>query len=153
MKSYFDSPISWLELSAANNFLKEIRFLDVKPDLSSQTKDDFMRKVAMELDEYFNGRRKKFTIPMNPDGTAFQQQVWNELKNIPYGQTRTYGEMAKNLGDSKKVRAVGKANGSNPIPIIIPCHRVIGADNSLVGYAGGISRKRYLLQHEGAILL
>jgi methylated-DNA-[protein]-cysteine S-methyltransferase len=90
---------------------------------------------------------------VKPAGTNFQRSVWKKLQDIPYGKTVTYGELAENLGDANKVRAVGKANGSNPIPIIIPCHRVIGADNKLVGYAGGISRKRYLLRHEGAILL
>ena len=153
MKSYFNSPIGWLELVYTDNFLQKIRFLETEPDSSFQAKNDLTRQITDELEEYFNGQRKEFSIPVMPEGTPFQQTVWNELKNIPFGQTTTYGEMAKKLGDLKKVRAVGKANGSNPIPIIIPCHRVIGADNSLVGYAGGISRKRFLLRHEGAILL
>lgn len=153
MNGYFDSPIGWLELTVTHNFLEEIRFLENKPNLLFQTKNDLIRKVSEQLNEYFNGRRRKFTIPLKPKGTDFQQRLWNELQNIPYGQTKTYGEIAKILGDIKKVRAVGKANGSNPIPIIIPCHRVIGTDNRLTGYAGGIHRKRYLLQHEGAILL
>ncbi|HKK46556.1 MAG TPA: methylated-DNA--[protein]-cysteine S-methyltransferase [Balneolaceae bacterium] len=152
MTSYFDSPIGWLELVATDDFLQRIHFLDTEPNSSFQ-ENDLTRRLTDELKEYFYGQRKEFSIPVKPEGTPFQETVWEELKKIPYGQTSTYGEMAQKLGDKNKVRAVGKANGSNPIPIIIPCHRVIGADNSLVGYAGGISKKRFLLKHEGAILL
>ncbi|MGD8427153.1 MAG: methylated-DNA--[protein]-cysteine S-methyltransferase [Balneolaceae bacterium] len=153
MKSFYDSPIGWLELTASNSFLEKIHFWETNPDPSYQTNNDITLQTIIELEEYFDGQRTQFSVPVKPAGTNFQRSVWKKLQDIPYGKTVTYGELAENLGDANKVRAVGKANGSNPIPIIIPCHRVIGADNKLVGYAGGISRKRYLLRHEGAILL
>jgi len=153
MKDYFKSPIGWLELIASDNFLRKIHFMERTLDSSSPTKNDLIHRVMEELEEYFDGNRKKFSVPLKPEGTDFQLTVWDELQHIPYGKTKTYGEIAHDLGDPNKVRAVGKANGHNPIPIIIPCHRVIGADNSLVGYAGGIKRKKILLKHEGAILL
>lgn len=153
MISFFNSPIGWLEFTATDDFLQSIRFLESEPDSETGATNELTDRIANELEEYFDGERRQFSIPTQPQGTSFQQEVWKELTHIPFGQTRTYGEMAKCLGDPNKVRAVGKANGSNPIPIIIPCHRVIGSDNSLVGYAGGISKKRFLLQHEGAILL
>jgi methylated-DNA-[protein]-cysteine S-methyltransferase len=102
-----------------------------------------------QLNEYFAGRRTTFTVPLAPVGTAFQQQVWRALTLIPYGQTRSYGQLAETLGGPRVVRAVGAANGRNPISIIVACHRVIGSTGSLTGYAGGLARKRYLLELEG----
>jgi O-6-methylguanine DNA methyltransferase len=109
------------------------------------------REVVRQLAEYFAGARREFTVPLSPQGTPFQLAVWDELTRIPYGSTITYGELAARLGDPQASRAVGRANGLNPIWIIIPCHRVIGADGSLTGYAGGIEVKRALLEHEGAL--
>ncbi|MDX1672165.1 MAG: methylated-DNA--[protein]-cysteine S-methyltransferase [Balneolaceae bacterium] len=106
-----------------------------------------------QLTAYFTGHRRKFDLPLDPDGTGFQRRVWSALQQIPYGSTVTYRQLSERLGDPQALRAVGKANGSNPIPVIIPCHRVIGADNRLVGYSGGIERKKWLLKHEGALLL
>jgi len=106
--------------------------------------------VQAQLDEYFAGTRKNFDLPLAPHGTEFQQRVWQELLRVPYGQTVTYSELAARLGDVKAVRAVGRANGANPIWIVIPCHRVVGAGGSLTGYAAGIEVKRYLLELEGA---
>ena len=101
-----------------------------------------------QLQEYFDGTRREFSLPLLPEGTPFQQMVWEALRDIPYGTTISYQELANRIGAEKAVRAVGAANGANPIPIIIPCHRVIGADGSLTGYGGGIERKRWLLDHE-----
>jgi methylated-DNA-[protein]-cysteine S-methyltransferase len=101
------------------------------------------------MDEYFEGSRKEFQLPLAPEGTDFQKRVWSELLNIPYGATCSYLDVARALGDANAIRAVGAANGRNPISIIIPCHRVIGADGSLTGYGGGLWRKEWLLRHEG----
>lgn len=105
--------------------------------------------VATELREYFSGKRKTFTIELAPQGTPFQMSVWEELLKIPYGNTTTYSELARRIDKPHAVRAVGAANGANPIPIIIPCHRVIGANGTLTGYGGGIERKQWLLALEG----
>jgi methylated-DNA-[protein]-cysteine S-methyltransferase len=107
--------------------------------------------VAEELVEYAQGCRRTFTVPVQPNGTEFELRVWSELQKIPFGATRSYGSIAKSLGASKAARAVGLANGRNPIPIIIPCHRVIGADGTLTGFGGGLDLKRRLLELEGAI--
>ena len=105
-------------------------------------------QCKMQLDEYFRGERKTFDLPLAPKGTDFQKKVWNALQEIPYGETRTYGEIAAAVGNPKAARAVGMANNKNPIGIIIPCHRVVGADGKLVGYAGGMDKKEWLLQIE-----
>ena len=105
-------------------------------------------QCKMQLDEYFRGERKTFDLPLAPKGTDFQKKVWNALQEIPYGETRTYGEIAAAVGNPKAARAVGMANHKNPIGIIIPCHRVVGADGKLVGYAGGMDKKEWLLQLE-----
>jgi methylated-DNA-[protein]-cysteine S-methyltransferase len=107
-------------------------------------------EVARQLGEYFAGRRTAFELALAPAGTAFQREVWRLLGTLPYGTTRTYGQLAVLLGDAKKVRAVGAANGKNPIAIVVPCHRVIGASGELVGYAAGLARKQALLALEGA---
>ena len=101
-----------------------------------------------EITEYFSGTRNEFTFPINPTGTAFQQKVWKALLEIPYGRTMSYLELSKQLGDVKAIRAVASANGKNPLWIVVPCHRVIGTDGSLTGYAGGLWRKKWLLEHE-----
>ena len=101
-----------------------------------------------ELREYFDGKRREFDLPLAPEGTDFQKRVWEELCKIPYGETRSYGEIAAALGNTRAARAVGLANNKNPIPIIVPCHRVIGADGALVGYAGGVEAKDFLLKLE-----
>lgn len=106
-------------------------------------------ETIRQLGEYFAGRRREFDLPWRLHGTEFQQRVWNALMEIPYGSTWSYGELAKRLGNPKASRAVGLANGRNPISILVPCHRVIGADGSLTGYGGGLERKRWLLAHEG----
>lgn len=105
-------------------------------------------RVIEQFDDYFAGRRSTFELELAPEGNSFQLEVWKQLQAIPFGRTRTYGEIAEALGDRSLARSVGSACGANPLPIVIPCHRVIGADGSLVGFGGGLDRKRYLLHHE-----
>lgn len=123
-------------------------------DLSNATKlhsdDPYLFGIFNQLKEYFAGTRKTFDVPLDIEGTDFQKKVWNELQKIPYGKTISYKSLAEKLGDVKAIRAVGKANGQNPIPIIIPCHRVIGSDGSLTGYVGGLDVKEKLLEIEGS---
>ncbi len=107
-----------------------------------------LQDCIYQLKEYFNGEREHFSIKLNPQGTEFQKRVWEELQIIPYGKTLSYLELSKQLGDVKAIRAVANANGKNPLWIIVPCHRVIGSDGSLIGYAGGLHRKQWLLEHE-----
>jgi methylated-DNA-[protein]-cysteine S-methyltransferase len=106
-------------------------------------------EAVRQLQEYFAGNRRNFDLPLHPDGTEFQQRVWRALTEIPYGETCSYGELARRIGNPNASRAVGLANGRNPISILVPCHRVIGADGSLTGYGGGLQRKQWLLAHEG----
>jgi methylated-DNA-[protein]-cysteine S-methyltransferase len=110
--------------------------------------DRILNQAAEELVEYFEGKRREFAVPVDPQGTKFQRSVWSELQRIPCGETITYGALAKRLGDPLLTRAVGTANGQNPVSIIIPCHRVIGANGHLTGYAGGLEIKRWLIDHE-----
>ena len=108
----------------------------------------FLQEAVTQLNEYFQRKRTHFDLKLNPKGTDFQQKVWKALVDIPYGKTRTYLEQSKILGDVKAIRAVASANGKNPLWIVVPCHRVIGTDGSLTGYAGGLWRKKWLLEHE-----
>ncbi|MGE0090128.1 MAG: methylated-DNA--[protein]-cysteine S-methyltransferase [Bacteroidales bacterium] len=148
-EAYLKSPIGHFRIIANEAYITQILFSDeyFKVDLIP----DHLKTCVLQLDEYFKGMRKDFTVPVNPDGTEFQGRVWNQLSKIPFGKTLSYIELARQLGDEKAVRAVGTANGQNPIPIIIPCHRVIGNNGSLTGYAGGLLKKQWLLEHEGAI--
>ena len=109
---------------------------------------EVLQECVSQLESYFSGERNDFSIKLNPKGTEFQQKVWNALLEIPYGKTRSYLEQSKVLGDVKAIRAVASANGKNPLWIVVPCHRVIGTDGSLTGYAGGLWRKKWLLEHE-----
>ena len=113
--------------------------------------DRVLIEARRQLVAYFAGRLRAFEIPLAPNGTEFQRRVWSALTKIPYGTTISYGDLARRLRNSAAVRAVGAANGRNPIPIIVPCHRVIGSDGSLTGFGGGLDRKRWLLEHEGAL--
>ncbi|WGD35704.1 methylated-DNA--[protein]-cysteine S-methyltransferase [Olleya sp. YS] len=109
---------------------------------------DVLEDCVLQLNEYFEGTRQQFSLKLNPQGTIFQKHVWEELQNIPYGKTTSYLSLSKKLGDVKAIRAVANANGKNPLWVIVPCHRVIGSDGSLIGYAGGLHRKQWLLEHE-----
>jgi len=114
--------------------------------------EDVLARARQQLSEYFARARTTFELALDPPGTDFQRQVWDALRAIPYGTTVSYGELARRLGDVRATRAVGAANGKNPIPIIVPCHRVTGARGELTGFGGGLDRKRWLLEHEGALL-
>jgi methylated-DNA-[protein]-cysteine S-methyltransferase len=111
-----------------------------------------LARTRQQLDEYFAGKRTTFEVPLAAQGTSFERRVWDALRAIPYGTTLSYGELARRLGDRRATRAVGAANGKNPIPIIVPCHRVVGSRGELTGFGGGIDRKRWLLEHEGALM-
>src|SRR6185295_2624317 len=145
--SYYSSPVGLLLIEAndASIVLLSFEAKKEKPEESSKLTD----KCVRQLEEYFAGKRKSFDLPLAPDGTVFQKQVWNQLQKIPFAKTISYLQLARELGDEKKIRAAGTANGKNPIAIIIPCHRVIGSDGSMVGYGGGLWRKKWLLEWEG----
>ena len=152
--TYTQSPLGLLQLKANEQGLTVINYYDdAPPELLDHDQHPVLKKTIHQLNEYFEGQRKSFDTPLVLKGTNFQQKVWKQLLQIPYGHTISYSELAIRLGDPQKARAVAGANGLNPIPIIIPCHRVIGADNKLTGYSGGIERKQFLLQLEGALLL
>jgi methylated-DNA-[protein]-cysteine S-methyltransferase len=149
------TPIGNLSVIADRTGVREIRFAHDARALPEAAEDRFGTSVAAtaaaQLEQYFGGLRREFTLPLAPEGDAFQRLVWQELQRIPFGATVSYGEIARRIGDARAARAVGAANGRNPIPIVIPCHRVIGADGSLTGYGGGLELKRWLLRHEGAL--
>jgi methylated-DNA-[protein]-cysteine S-methyltransferase len=149
-----DSPVGALLLAGDSRGLTRLQFQagpdPLRPPAGwRQDADAFMQTIA-QLGEYFAGKRRTFQLPLAPAGTAFQLSVWQALRAIPYGETVSYGELAHQLGLPNGARAVGLANGANPLPIIVPCHRVIGADGSLTGFGGGLPIKRALLSLEGA---
>lgn len=144
--AYYSSPIGLIEVTGNEEGILSVLFIDMKK--KSPTVHPSLKECIYQLDEYFKGIRKEFGVKINPKGTAFQQKVWNKLLTVPFGKTASYLEISKLIGDAKATRAVGNANGSNPISIIIPCHRVIGVNGKLVGYGGGIKRKEWLLNHE-----
>jgi methylated-DNA-[protein]-cysteine S-methyltransferase len=147
-----DSPIGTLTLVADDDVLTEVRFPndshDDDIDMVDVADHAVLQQAADELGEYFSGTRVDFDVPLDPRGTEFQLAAWSALRTIPYGETVSYGEQAKRLGDPGKARAVGAANGRNPLPIIVPCHRVVGANGHLTGFGGGIETKAWLLDHE-----
>jgi methylated-DNA-[protein]-cysteine S-methyltransferase len=148
-----DSPVGPLELRSDGAALTMLHFHDQTPEQSADNgeSDPVLVETRRQLEEYFAGDREDFDLPLAGKGTDFQRRVWEQLREIPFGQTASYGEIAGRLGlPPGGSRAVGLANGANPIAIVVPCHRVIGADGSLTGYAGGIDRKRYLLGLESA---
>jgi methylated-DNA-[protein]-cysteine S-methyltransferase len=140
------TPLGIAKIIGDENGISEISVLD-EGVVSEIIPNEFEEAVS-QLNDYFEGKRKDFNFKMNPKGTDFQKKVWSSLLEIPYGKTRTYLEQSKILGDVKAIRAVASANGKNPLWIVVPCHRVIGTDGSLTGYAGGLWRKKWLLEHE-----
>lgn len=141
------SPLGHISISGDKNGITNISMLNHE-DTVSENIPETLSNCAKQLIEYFNGTLKHFNFNLNPKGTPFQQKVWQHLLEIPYGKTISYLELSKRIGDVKAIRAVASSNGKNPIAIIIPCHRVIGSDGSLTGYAGGLHRKQWLLNHE-----
>jgi len=146
--AYYQSPIGKIHLQADDDALILTSFMDDSDNERTTTLSPVLKNTISQLDAYFKGTLKSFDLPLKSEGTSFQQTVWKELPNIPFGQTITYLQLAKRLGNVKVIRAAASANGKNPIGIIIPCHRVIGTDGKLTGYAGGLHRKQWLLQHE-----
>ena len=147
LTSYYHSPIGLMEIKSIDEKICSILFTETEREPSYHN-SPINAECIKQLKEYFIGTRVHFELPFIQDGTLFQKQVWNELLSIPYGVTTTYGHLAKKLGDPKSIRAVGTTNGKNKLLIIVPCHRVIGADGSLTGYAGELWRKEWLLKHE-----
>jgi len=145
--AFLESPVGWLKLTSDSEFILKVEFNNSK-EPSGNKLPEILIKTKQQLTEYFSGKREKFQLEMKPSGTEFQQKIWKLVEDIPFGKTASYLEIAKLSGSEKNTRAVGLANGKNPIPIIIPCHRIIGTNGKLTGYAGGIERKRWLLQHE-----
>ncbi len=149
-----ESTVGKLILLASEDKLIEIKFDrlitndEFYENIEENSELPIFLDTEVQLDEYFRGKRKSFSIPIILNGTEFQQKVWKQLQSIPYGETISYQELAEKIGDKKKARAVGAANGKNPIPIIVPCHRVISKDGSLGGFGGGVPVKRYLLEME-----
>ena len=147
-----DSPIGRLRVVADDGKVVAIEFEgQYRLDAQAAKDDAVLAQVARQLGEYFAGKRRHFDLPLAPGGTEFQRDVWAALADIPYGEVRSYSDIAQTIGRASAVRAVGAANGRNPIPIVVPCHRVIGSDGSLPGFAGGLEAKKTLLRREGAI--
>jgi methylated-DNA-[protein]-cysteine S-methyltransferase len=144
---WIDTPLGSVRIVSSGKGVREIQFVD-EEYFEDTCLDEYNKLAADEIAQYFQDTLKEFTFPMDLEGTDFQKRVWEKLTHIPFGDTRSYLSLADELGDIKAIRAVAKANGANPIAIAVPCHRVIGSDGSLVGYAGGLYRKSWLLDLE-----
>ena len=142
-----NTPLGYTKIEGDEEGITAITVLNSEEKITEVIPEE-LEDAAIQLQEYFEGRRTRFDLKLNPSGTDFQKQVWTALKEIPFGKTLSYLELSKQLGDVKAIRAVAAANGKNPLWIVVPCHRVIGSDGSLTGYAGGIHRKKWLLEHE-----
>ncbi len=145
--TYFKTPIGTAKIIGNSKGVSSIKLVEEEIETSRIIPED-LKVCVLQLDEYFQKKRTAFNFKINPQGTEFQKNVWDELKLIPYGKTTTYLKQSISLGNAKAIRAVASANGKNPLWIVIPCHRVIGTDGSLTGYAGGLWRKKWLLAHE-----
>lgn len=146
--SYVESPIGMMEIKADEQSILSVQFKDTNKVETSFSENEISKNGKQQLSEYFASERKEFELPLKLSGTDFQNKVWTELQVIPYSKTISYLQLAKNLGDPKCIRAAGTANGKNPFAIVVPCHRVIGSNGDLIGYAGGLWRKQWLLEHE-----
>jgi methylated-DNA-[protein]-cysteine S-methyltransferase len=147
-RAFLKTPIGFVEIDCTGKGIRSLVFIDFKVNIKRTPA--CLKDCKNQLHEYFEGTRKQFTVPLDLEGSPFQLKVWNELLKIPYGQTISYLELARRVGDTKALRAVGGANANNPVSILVPCHRVIGMDGKLVGYGGGLRRKKWLLEHEYA---
>ena len=145
-KRSMSTPLGPLVLEVEDGYLTQAQFSEEDPGESDD--DPVLVQAEAQLRQYFKGELEEFDLPLRPHGTDFDQKVWTELKEVPYGRTSTYGFLANKLENPGAIRAVGRANGRNPLAIIVPCHRIIGSDGKLTGYAGGLRRKHWLLQHE-----
>jgi methylated-DNA-[protein]-cysteine S-methyltransferase len=149
-EAFVNTPLGIAKLEGDALGLSSISVLNTKERIT-QIIPEVLEDAVYQLNEYFEGKRTDFALTLNPSGTDFQLKVWKGLLEIPFGKTVSYLQLSKSLGDAKAVRAVAAANGKNPLWIIVPCHRVIGSDGSLTGYAGGLSRKKWLLEHESPV--
>ncbi len=145
--AYIETPLGVAKIEGDENGLQSISILNNVME-TTEIIPETLEDAVYQLQEYFNGKREVFALELNPQGTDFQKKVWEALLQIPFGKTTSYLELSKTLGDVKAIRAVAAANGKNPLWVVVPCHRVIGSDGSLVGYAGGLHRKKWLLAHE-----
>lgn len=157
ISAFYRSPLGLLKISATDTCIREISFIDnlEGPGEEQDNKGPIpfiLIQCIEQLIQYFQGQRRQFELPVHQEGTDFQQKVWNELSGIPFGKTISYLEQSRRLGDTNAIRAVAAANGRNNIAIVVPCHRVIGSKRDLVGYGGGLWRKKWLLEHETRIL-
>ena len=148
--AFIHTPLGTAKLEGDENGLTSISVLETDEEFTDIL-PSVLEDAAYQLKEYFEGARTRFDLKLNPSGTDFQKSVWNALQDIPYGKTVSYLDLSKSLGDVKAIRAVATANGKNPLWIVVPCHRVIGSDGSLTGYAGGLHRKKWLLDHENPV--
>lgn len=146
-ESYIQTPLGIVLIKGDENGISSVSVLDSDEKVSNVI-PGVLQDCVYQLQEYFNGKRQEFSLQLNAEGTDFQKKVWNLLVEIPFGETTSYLELSRKLGDEKAIRAVASANGKNPLWIIVPCHRVIGSNGSLTGYAGGLWRKKWLLDHE-----
>ena len=145
--AFINTPLGITKISGDESGISVISILNDETEISPEI-PEILREAIRQLQEYFEGKRQDFSFKLNPSGTPFQQKVWQELLHIPFGKTTSYMDLSKKLGDVKAIRAVAAANGKNPLWIVVPCHRVIGTDGSLTGYAGGLWRKKWLIEHE-----
>ncbi|WP_372946529.1 methylated-DNA--[protein]-cysteine S-methyltransferase [Muriicola sp.] len=145
--AFIKTPLGTAKIEGDLHGITSISVIDRETEMKSNISPE-LEEAVRQIEEYFLGKRKEFTFKLNPTGTEFQKKVWDELLNIPFGKTISYLDLSKKLGDPKAIRAVAAANGKNPIWIVIPCHRVVGSKGEMVGYAGGIHRKKWLLNHE-----
>ncbi len=146
-KNTIESPVGFIEITTNLNYVLAVSFVDFRSQASGYH-PEILNEATNQLDEYFKGKRKEFDLNLQPAGTDFQMQVWELVQKVHFGQTASYQDIAVLTGSKNNTRAVGLANGKNPIPIIIPCHRIIGTNGKLTGYAGGLDRKKWLLRHE-----
>jgi methylated-DNA-[protein]-cysteine S-methyltransferase len=146
-KASVKTPLGKVIFEGDANGISKLYLTEEIPETTSVS-TPYLQEAKEQLQQYFSGELKEFNLKLNPEGTVFQKKVWQALQNIPYGKTASYMELAKELGDPLAIRAVAAANGKNPLWILVPCHRVIGSDGSLTGYAGGLWRKKWLLDHE-----
>lgn len=144
---FYQSPIGWLEIKNTATHICSIEFID-QPDTKGKVTNDLTTNCIEQLADYFNGKAQLFKLPLWQEGTAFQQQVWEWVTKIPYAQTRSYNDIASQMNDASLARAVGAANGRNKLAIVVPCHRVIASNGHLTGYAWGIDKKQWLIDHE-----
>jgi len=153
--TYYQSPVGLLRISGSDQFISEVSFVDNPDEIAVNTGKEQLPPLAIQaieqLIQYFHGNRRVFELPLSQPGTEFQQKVWHELLNIPFGKTISYLELSRRLGDPRAIRAVAAANGKNQVAIVVPCHRVIGSNRELIGYAGGLWRKKWLLDHENKV--